>query len=286
MPMVTDSMPISGVWGQKRAGLARHEFEGGNFFMLAMLDRYRNELGVVAPSSELQRAVQRTTAHLSSATARVSFRAVGTIDGRLSATVMVENLTGHKFPTAYPSRRAWLHVVVRDATGRTVFESGAIRPDGSIEGNDSDTDPAAFEPHYAEVRSAGEVQIYESTMADAANRPTTGLLSAVRYVKDNRLLPAGFDKRTAPADIAVHGAAIDDADFVAGGDAVRYSIDVSAAQRPFDITATLRFQPIAFRWAVNLGVHTAPEITRFTRYYREMAQGSSIVVARDSAQAR
>lgn len=34
MPVVTDSMPISGVWGQKRPGLARHDFLGGNFFML------------------------------------------------------------------------------------------------------------------------------------------------------------------------------------------------------------------------------------------------------------
>ena len=34
--------------------------------------------------------------------------------GRLQAEVVVENLGGHKLPTAYPSRRAWLHVIVRD----------------------------------------------------------------------------------------------------------------------------------------------------------------------------
>jgi len=48
-----------------------------------------------------------------------------------------------------------------------------------------------------EVRSGDEVQIYESIIADANSRVTTGLLTGVRYVKDNRLLPRGFDKATA-----------------------------------------------------------------------------------------
>ena len=34
--------------GQPRAGVSRHTFVGGNFFMLRMLNRYRAELGVVA----------------------------------------------------------------------------------------------------------------------------------------------------------------------------------------------------------------------------------------------
>ena len=64
------------------------------------------------------------------------------------ADVLVENLGGHKLPTAYPSRRSWLHLIVRDSDGRVMFESGALPPDGSIEGNDNDADPARFESHY------------------------------------------------------------------------------------------------------------------------------------------
>ena len=41
----------------------------------------------------------------------------GSSRGRLHADVVVENLGGHKLPTAYPSRRAWLHVIVRDRSG-------------------------------------------------------------------------------------------------------------------------------------------------------------------------
>src|SRR5207245_5313049 len=110
---------------------------------------------------------------------------------RLRADIVVENLSGHKLPTAYPSRRAWLHVVVRDGNGRVVFESGALNADGSVKGNDNDADPSKAEPHYTEIRSADEVQIYESILGDSQGRVTTGLLTAVRYLKDNRVLPRG-----------------------------------------------------------------------------------------------
>jgi hypothetical protein len=79
--------------------------------------------------------------------------------GGLEADVFVENLTGHKLPTAYPSRRAWLHVRVQDGNHRTVFESGGLNPDGSIQGNDNDADPARFEPHDSKIENPDQVQI-------------------------------------------------------------------------------------------------------------------------------
>ena len=41
-----------------------------------------------------------------------------------------------------------------------------------------------------------------------------------RFVKDNRLLPDGFDKSTVKADIAVQGDAARDADFGGGSDRI------------------------------------------------------------------
>ena len=109
----------------------------------------------------------------------------------------MRNLTGHKLPTAYPSRRAWLHFSVQDRDGHTVFESGALKPDGSIVGNDNDADASLFEPHYRQITEAGQVQIYESILKDEEGHVTTGLLAATGYLKDNRLIPTGFDKSSA-----------------------------------------------------------------------------------------
>jgi hypothetical protein len=124
------------------------------------------------------------------------------------------------------------------------------------------------------------VQIYEAIMGTQAQMVTTGLLSAVTYLKDNRLLPRGFDKRTAPNDVAVRGAALDDPDFAGGEDRVRYSIDVAGAKGPFSIEAQIWYQSIAFRWAENLRAYDAAEPRRFVAYYESMAPSSALMLAR------
>src|SRR5207237_8147477 len=143
-------------------------------------------------------------------TAQIAIDRIDVTAGRLQTEISVQNLGGHKFPTAYPSRRAWLHVTVKDRNGRAVFESGALNANGSITGNDNDADPNRFEPHYTEINNPEQVQIYEDIMVGANNMPTTGLLTAVRFIKDNRLLPKGFTKNRADAPIAPQGGAATD----------------------------------------------------------------------------
>jgi hypothetical protein len=199
-------------------------------------------------------------------------------DGRLRFDVRVTNNTGHKFPTGYPSRRAWLHVTVRTASGAVVFESGAINDNGLIAGADSDRDASTYERHYEEITTADQVQIYESILGDPKDAPTTGLLTATHYLKDNRLLPRGFDKATAAAEIAVIGGALGDGDFAANGDVIRYRVPVTPGG-PFRIDVELRYQAIGFRWASNLEAVTGAEPARFVSYYKSTSAGSSVVVA-------
>ena len=279
MPAVAEPTRIASVLGELREKMGRHTFHGGNFFMLRMLNRYRLELGVEALPLELDASANATIKYLQEDTARVAIDGTRVDAGRLTARVTVGNLTGHKLPTGYPSRRAWLHVVVKDAGGRTVFESGAIQPSGAIEGSDLDADGSRYEPHYDEIRTGDQVQIYEPVMTDLSGAVTTGLLSATRYVKDNRLLPRGFDKTTAGPDFAVHGNAASDGNFTGGSDQVRYSVDVSGAQGPFEMRAELRYQSISFRWADNLRRYDAGETRRFVGYYDSMSAGSSVVLA-------
>jgi hypothetical protein len=287
MPALTEPAPITRVFGVPRDGVSRHTFVGGNFFMLRILNRFRDALAVTALPQELSAAADYTIRYLASKAARIAVDNMRVESGRLRADVTVENLGGHKLPTAYPSRRAWLHVVVRDGGGRSVFESGAVAADGSIRGNDNDADASRFEPHYTEIRSGDEVQIYESIIGDPSGRVTTGLLTGVRYLKDNRLLPRGFDKRRVEPDVAVVGAALDDPDFAAASDRVSYSVAIGDAPGPFVVEAELLYQPIGFRWAANLAAYgQAPEPNRFTGYYGAIAAASTTTLARTTVPVR
>jgi hypothetical protein len=286
MPAVAEPVPVTRVLGQPRENVSRHSFRGGNFFMLRMLNRFRDELGVAATAREMELAIDRTIDHLQHDTAAVAIESPAASGGRLEFDVVVTNRAGHKLPSAYPSRRAWLHVTVSDAGGRTVFESGALEPDGRVRGNDNDENGARFEPHYARIERPGEVQIYEAIMAGPDEAVTTGLLTGVRYLKDNRLLPDGFDKATAPPDIAVHGAAASDADFAGGADRVRYAVPIGQATGPFRVNVQLYYQPIGFRWADNLRAYDAFETRRFVRYWDAMSGASAVSLAGAAATVR
>jgi hypothetical protein len=286
MRTVAEDTPASSVLGRPRPGLARHGFIGGNAFMLRMLNRYRAELGVDALPEELEQAVRQTVGNLEGSTAEVAIDGAAIRGGVLGFDVVVRNLTGHKLPTGYPSRRVWLHVTVRDGAGARLFESGALEPGGSIAGNANDSDPAQFEPHFERIDRPDQVQIYESIMVDPAGAPTTGLLAAVGYGKDNRLVPRGFQKDTAAAEIAVVGGAASDADFNGEGDRVRFDVGVGGRQGPLRVEVELRFQAIGFRWAQNLKKYDAAEPRRFVGYYDAMAGVSSETLARTSADVR
>jgi hypothetical protein len=278
MPAASGPLRIASVLGEFRDTLARHLFVGGNAYMVRLLNRYRTELGVTALPAHLESIARATEIQLEQQTARVALSDPQFSHGTLAFDVAARNLTGHKFPTGYPARRTWLHVRVTDSSGDIVFESGAIDDTGAIRGNDNDADPLKYEPHYEEISGADQVQIYEPILGDLGGRPTTGLLTATQYLKDNRLLPRGFDKSTADQEIGVYGTAARDPDFASGGDTVRYRVSVSGAS-PFRVDVELRYQAIGHRWAHNLRAYDAAEAERFVAYYAATSYASSVVVA-------
>ncbi len=246
-----------------------HTFVGGNVFMLNILRANVEDLGLTASSADFAAAIQRTEAFLQQDTARLHIQEARRTGDTLEVRVLVQNLAGHKLPTGFPSRRVWIHLRVEDATGQPVFESGRPLPDGFIVGNDADADPNSYEPHYDLITRPDQVQIYETIMGDTTGAVTYTLLRGAGYLKDNRLLPQGFDKSTAHADIAVHGNASTDDTFVGGQDTVTYRIATAGYTPPFTVTADLLFQSVSYRFIQDLARTPTPEVTRFLAFYNE-----------------
>jgi hypothetical protein len=258
---------------QAREPFGQHHFVGGNSFMVDILKNNQAELGITADIVHLDDTIARTMTQLQGKTATLTFGEPppSLENGLLTVDVTVSNLAGHKFPSGFPSRRTWLHMVVKDGQNDIIFESGKPDPDnpGQIMGNDADVNGTTFEPHYDEITSEDKVQLYEAVMLDTEGNVTWTLLRAASYAKDNRLLPNGFDKTTAAPDISVNGnAATDDENFQGGRDQVTYVVDTQGASGPFTVTIDLLFQSVSYPFMENLREESdALLIGRFVNQY-------------------
>ena len=72
MTFTAEPAPAASVLGEARPRFARHGFQGANFFMLGMLERFRAELGVAALPQELSLSRQRTLELLQTSAATLS----------------------------------------------------------------------------------------------------------------------------------------------------------------------------------------------------------------------
>jgi hypothetical protein len=246
-----------------RDNFAEHNFIGANLFMLNILQDYKTELGVLA--NDFSRTLLETESLLnSSATVEVTQK---TLDNTgLNFQVKINSATGHKLPSSYPSRRVIVHITVKDVNNRIVFESGKINPDGSVVGLDSDQDLKSYEPHYQQISSAEQVQVYEAIMQNSDNYVTYTLLRANQYIKDNRILPLGFDKSTAENDIKVVGNALNDSDFLGGSDSVRYTLSELTGQF-YQVNVELVYQTLAYAFAQDLFQDKSEEVNQFKQMY-------------------
>ncbi len=264
LPPVAGAAKISNKADQERSPVHPHTFTGSNVFMLNLLKSDLPGQGGQFTADIYNAAIQRTTAMLQNKTARLAVSAKLEPEN-LNLKVNVSNLTGHKLPTAYPSRRVWLHVKVMDSARNSLFESGNWQADGAITGNDNDTDPTRFEPHYTVIQSADQVQIYEAILKNLDGQVTTSIVEAAGYQKDNRLLPTGFDKNRPDPDTAVSADALADADFTGGQDTVLYQIPLRGGTMPLTVRVELVYQSIGYRWLSNLGAGKTAELDRLQK---------------------
>lgn len=248
----------------RRSDFSEHTFLGANTVMLDMFKNFREELGIQVTGFD--QAIERNREFLKTS-ADLTITDTRNDGNNIVATLQIDNHTGHKLPSGYPSRRVFVHFVVTDANGEIIFESGKMNPDGSIVGADGDISFREFEPHYNSISSEDQVLIFESIMGDTSGNVTHSLVEAARHLKDNRLTPAGFDKNVVSSDVAVTGEALLDENFNAGQDTFEYRIPVSTQGRYF-IFAELIYQPLAFGHLEYLFQDTdLPEVDEFKTIY-------------------
>ncbi|MDZ4771589.1 MAG: multiheme c-type cytochrome [Planctomycetota bacterium] len=259
---------------QVRDPVRAHTFVGGNAFLIDLLRTNAAELGVIATEGALKRVAAATRAQLAHETARLTISNAMRKQARISFDVKVENLAGHKFPSGYPARRAWLDVEVR--AGREVlFESGAVDERGALVGV---ADELAL-PHFDRIERADQVQVYEMIAADGSGRTTTSLISMASRLKDNRLLPRGW-KSDGPHVADTHPVGVEgDDDFTAGSDVVTYDVEVKETDQPLLVIARLTYQSIPPAWASSLKDSKTPESVRFlTMYGRAKNEGEAVAL--------
>jgi len=111
------------------------------------------------------------------------------------------------------------------------------------------------------------VQVYEAIMGNNNNQVTYTLLRGMTYLKDNRLLPQGFDKATAANDVRVVGEALTDGNFVGGSDEISYRIS-GLGNAGYQIEAELLHQPIAYSFAQDLFTEADAEVEDFKTMFK------------------
>ncbi len=250
-----------------RTPYGQHTLVGGNAHLLEILSDYRPELGIINSTSTagFDEQIALTQNFLTSA-ASVAVSAPVSSGNNLEFNVEVTNNAGHKVPSAYPSRRVWLHVVVKNtANNKIIFESG--KPDArgyistdaarlkadcmaghKLEGFDSSL---CYEPHRDVINDQSQIAIYETVLGDVHDNITHILLQGSQYLKDNRIPPAGFtnSKATTIEPQTVPSGVSGDNDFNCvsiaegcGADTVHYQVNIEGQSGPYKVDVRLLYQ--------------------------------------------
>jgi hypothetical protein len=295
-PSYTTQIATSPPAAPDRTPFATHSIVGGNTYLLELLKEYRSVLGIENSTTEagFDEKIAETRAFLENEAAELSITQSSVSAGgdRLNIDVLVTNKTGHKLPTSYPSRRAWIHLTVTTG-GQAVFESGLPDARGYIS-----TDAArlvadcmaseklpgfvndgCFEPHRDVISDPSEVAIYEAVLGDANDHITHTLLLGNSYLKENRLPPEGFtnsrastiDGQSLPVGVA------SDSDFNCigstegcGADTVHYSIPIDRPNAAYVIEARLLYQAIQPGFVDGLHAD-GDRVNRFRVMYEELS---------------
>ena len=265
----------------------KHHFVGGNAFMLKLMRDNAVQLNLSATSTQFDSTIARTTASLQQSTVNLNVRQLASSPDEWAFEVEVENLAGHKFPSGYPARVAFLEFTLVSTSGDTLFHSGAWSRENGIAGRD-----AGWEPHWNEITEENQVQIYELVLGDVAGQTTQVLERAAEVLKDNRLVPRGFSSLHPAYDtVAVGPMASLDADFNhrlgeegSGTDRLVYRVPAVDGSSGVEATVRLHYQAVPAQWVAAMFEFSdqSERIANFESMY-DAADRTPVVVAEQRA---
>lgn len=187
----------------------KHNFNGANVKMLKAIRDFSDYLGIDIDSSLFNENIRSATKNLQSKSIDLNLEAFYVDDGALILGFDIKNKTGHKFPTGYPARRAYVECIILDHVGDTLFHSGKRENDRILTTNELN-----YILHYDTINSQDEIQIYQMVTIDSEAKRTTRLMQAVYAVKDNRIPPLGFTSLHPSYDTTkINGLAVSDQNF-------------------------------------------------------------------------
>ena len=284
VPQLSDPVIVSAhypniLFGRSPYGL--HEFAGANVFMLRLLRDNIDSLRIPATTAQFDSVIARTERMLQQQAVDM-YLVLDSADADTAYyRLRLENKAGHKFPSGYPSRRAFVEFVLRDAMGDTLFASGLLGPDYEVQGQDP-----VYEPHYQMINDPGQAQIYEFIMGDVNGDPTTTLRRGASHLKDNRLPPVGLLSSHPVYDtVEIAGLALQDPDFNrdnglegSGADEVHYHVPLGGYAGPLQVSARFWYQTVRPGWLDETFASNSPAIARFQAMY-DAADKSPVLVA-------
>lgn len=279
MPKLFEPVLIAnGFPTEPRSPFSLHDFEGANTFMLNLLKNNIDTLNLSASEDQFQSAIQKTEALLTSSI-NLSLELIDRDLDSAYFKVEIENLAGHKFPSGYPSRRAFVQFIVKDFSQDTIFKSGILDSNGYLIGYDN-----SYETHFDLINIEDNVQVYEMVMGDVNGDVTTVLERANTHLKDNRIPPKGFtDFHPSYDTTAVHGNALTDPNFNFSGiqgtgtDEVYYTIPIDGYEGELEVDARVYYQSVPRKFLDEMFEFASEEIELFEYLYNEENQSPFLV---------
>ena len=286
MPQVEDPVKIAVGYTALigRSPFNQHSFAGANWFMVDLIKRNREALGIIASEANFDSTLATITRQMRYNTLDAELSDPQFFDDSVAFELMLTNKAGHKFPSGYPSRRAFVEFVLLTEAGDTLFSSGTYNTSGEINHYNG-----VVEPHHDVITSQNQIQIYEMNMGDVNGNFTTVLERANVHLKDNRIPPKGFTTQHASYDtMRIVGPAATDPDFNRAGvtegtgrDIVHYRVSLNGYSGPFKAIAKVHYQTVPPEWLSEMRQLDAPEINSFLTMFDE-AVNMPITVAADS----